>query len=262
MSRKEDPPQAENHERWIVSYADMVTLLWALFVVLYALSDSNPRKLLVVQQSIDRAFDVGILSGSTGASPVFDGGGGVTPNIAGIKNSQLEAISREVIEFSEANRLGNRVQVRQDANSITISVSDTDNLLFGSGSADLRPGSQLVLDELASIIRGLPNQVRVEGHTDNVPVNSPDFSSNWELSAARSVRVLRYLVEVGGVPAERLSQAGYADTRPIADNATPEGRALNRRADIVILYPTQEELEARLAAAGATPTPTPGSSSP
>ncbi|OAI40696.1 hypothetical protein AYO38_05430 [bacterium SCGC AG-212-C10] len=254
MSRKQaEPEAAENHERWIVSYADMVTLLWALFVVLYALSDSNPRKLLVVQQSIDRAFEVGVFSGSTGSSAVLSGGGGIAPNVAGLKASVLESLSKEIMEFTSQNNLGNRIQVRADATSITISVTDTDNLLFGSGSADLRPGSQVVLDEIASLLEGLPNQIRVEGHTDNVPVNSDQYDSNWELSAARSVRVLRYMTENAGLPADRFSQSGFGDTRPIAENTTPEGRALNRRADIVILYPTQQELDEALAGAGTTP---------
>ena len=99
-------------------------------------------------------------------------------------------------------------------------------------------------------MKGLPNIIRVEGHTDNVPVNNPDFPTNWELSAARASRVLRLLADSGTSKSRQLFLAGYADTRPIADNATPEGRSLNRRADIVIEYPTQEDLQRSLAAPG------------
>ncbi|MBI2764440.1 MAG: OmpA family protein [Chloroflexi bacterium] len=245
MSRKAPEAKApENHERWIVSYADMVTLLWALFVVLYALSDSNPRKLLIVQQSIDRAFNVGVLNGSSGASPIFDAGGGLTPSIGQIKANDLQTIQKKLNEFSKSRGLENKIQIRQDADSITISLAD--NLLFTSGEADLRAGAQDVLEQVAEVLNQLPNQLRIEGHTDNVPVNNNEFATNWELSAARASTVVRFLSEGAGVPAARLYLAGYADTRPVADNATPEGRALNRRADIVIMYPTAEDLQRSL----------------
>ena len=249
MSRKAPEPEApENHERWIVSYADMLTLLFALFVVLYATSDANPQKLQSVHYSIDQAFSIGVLQGSNGASPVFTSGGGLTPSISEIKSNHLAGLTETLDGFAEANNLEGKIQVRSDADSITISLAD--NLLFDSGSADLKPGSQDVLLVVASALSGLPNDMRIEGHTDDVPVNSPDFATNWELSAARASRVLRFLSEQGQLDAGKLFLAGYADTRPIGDNTTPEGRALNRRADIVILYPTLEELQQSLAGIG------------
>ncbi len=249
MSRKApEPEKPENHERWIVSYADMVTLLFALFVVLYATSDANPQKLQSVRHSIDQAFSIGVLQGSNGASPVFNSGGGLTPSISEIKSNHLAGLTETLNGFAAANNIEGKIQVRSDADSITISLAD--NLLFDSGSADLKPGSQDVLLLVASALRGLPNEMRIEGHTDNIPVNSPDFATNWELSAARASRVLRFLSEQGGLDAARLFLAGYADTRPVGDNATPEGRALNRRADIVILYPTLEDLQESLAGTG------------
>lgn len=249
MSRKAPEPEApENHERWIVSYADMLTLLFALFVVLYATSDANPQKLQSVRYSIDQAFSVGVLQGSNGASPIFDSGGGLTPSISEIKSNNLAGLTETLDGFAEANNIEGKIQVRSDADSITISLAD--NLLFDSGSADLKPGSQDVLLLVASALSGLPNQMRVEGHTDDIPVNSPDFATNWELSAARASRVLRFLSEQGGIKAEQLFLAGYAETQPVGDNATPEGRALNRRADIVILYPTLEDLKKSLEGIG------------
>lgn len=246
MSRKPaEPEKAENHERWIVSYADMVTLLFAVFVVLYATSDANPQKLQTVRNSIDDAFSIGVLSGSNGASPIFNSGGGLTPSISEIKSNTFEGLNKTLSTFSEANGLEGKLQLRSDARSITISLAD--NLLFDSGSADLKPGSQDVLLEVAGALRGLPNELRVEGHTDNVPVNSPDFPTNWELSSARATRVLRVLTEEGGLDPAQLSTAGFADTHPLGDNATVEGRALNRRADIVIVYPTIEDLQEALA---------------
>jgi chemotaxis protein MotB len=244
------PPEAEkpeNHERWIVSYADMLTLLFALFVVLYATSDANPQKLQAVHNSIDQAFSIGVLQGSNGSSAVLQNGGGITPSLAEIKSNNLAALSETLSGFAQANNLEGKIQVRSDADSIIISLQD--NLLFDSGSADLRPGSQDVLLQVANALQGLPNQMRIEGHTDNIPVNSPDFPTNWELSAARASRVLRFLRDQGGLTANKLFLAGFADTQPVASNDTPEGRALNRRADIVILYPTLEELQKSLSGA-------------
>lgn len=240
---KRKPPEAEapeNHERWIVSYADMVTLLFALFVVLYATSDANPQKLQAVHHSINAAFSIGVLNGSNGSSVVLNSGGGITPSLAEIKSNNLAGLNKSLSEFANANNLEGKIQVRSDATSITISLAD--NLLFDSGSADLKPGAQDVLIQVADALRGLPNEMKIEGHTDNVPVNSPDFATNWELSGARASVVLRFLRENGKLTGNDLFFAGYADTHPIADNSTPEGRALNRRADIVILYPTIEEL--------------------
>jgi chemotaxis protein MotB len=247
MSRKApEAPKAENHERWIVSYADMLTLLFALFVVLYAISDTNPRKVTALQKSLDRAFNVGVLTGDSGSSPIFDAGGGLAPSIAEIKGKDLAVIRMKVSALAQGRGLGNKIQVRQDADSITISLAD--NLLFDSGSAELKPGSGAVLTEIASVLASLPNQLRIEGHTDNVPVNSQIYPTNWELSGARATTVLRFMAESGGLAATRMQTAGFAETRPIAENTTPEGRALNRRADIVILYPTQAALEAALSA--------------
>ncbi|MBK6319864.1 MAG: flagellar motor protein MotB [Dehalococcoidia bacterium] len=246
MSKKKVPEaaHAENHERWIVSYADMLTLLFALFVVLYATSDANPQKLQSVHNSIEQAFSIGVLQGSNGSSAVLNNGGGITPSINEIKSNNLVALEASLGGFAEANNLEGKIQIRSDADSITISLAD--NLLFDSGSADLRAGSQDVLMQVAGALKGLPNEMRIEGHTDNVPVNSADFATNWELSAARASRVLRFMREQGGLTANSLFLAGYADTRPFADNSTPEGRALNRRADIVILYPTLEDLSKSL----------------
>ena len=246
MSKKKAPEaaHAENHERWIVSYADMLTLLFALFVVLYATSDANPQKLQAVHNSIDAAFSIGVLNGSNGSSAVLNNGGGITPSLAEIKSNNMVALSNTLSGFAKENNLEGKIQIRSDANSITISLAD--NLLFDSGSADLKPGAQDVLLQVADALRGLPNEMRIEGHTDNVPVNSPDFPTNWELSGARASHVLRFLREHGKLTKNDLFFAGYADTHPIADNSTPEGRALNRRADIVILYPTIEELNKSL----------------
>lgn len=252
MSRTKAPDEVkpENHERWIVSYADMVTLLFALFVVLYATSDANPVKLQQVKSSINQAFDAGVLQGSAGSSAISASGSGIVPSMVELQAAALTSITRTIGDFAQKANLQNSIQVRSDVTSITISLSD--NLLFDSGEATLKPGSQAALSQVAQVLKGLPNTVRVEGHTDNVPVNSPDYATNWELSSARASTVLRFLIDAG-VPSARLYLAGYADTKPVADNTTPEGRALNRRADIVIVYPTQADLQQSLTPMGKNP---------
>jgi len=242
MSRRAaEAEKPENHERWIVSYADMVTLLFALFVVLYAIGDTNAEKLTQVRTSLNKAFEIGVLTSTDGASPIFDGGGGLAPSIAEIRSNDLAAITESLQPYAEG---GTRIQVRSDGTNITVSLAE--DLLFGSGSAALRSGSQEALQALAGTLNSMPNAIRVEGHTDNVPVNNPDYPTNWELSSARASIVVRYLSEEAGIPASRLSAAAYADTRPLGDNATPEGRALNRRADLVIIYPSEESLRSLL----------------
>ncbi|HEY8490792.1 MAG TPA: OmpA family protein [Dehalococcoidia bacterium] len=236
MSRKQGPKVVkDNAERWLLTYADLITLLLAFFVVLYSASTQDLKKFEALAQSLRQAFNSGVVV-PTGSDSVLDGGVGL--NDLGFPQAQdLAAISTELAGFAAQHGLEDKIAVRAEPGSITISL--TDNLLFAPASADLSPGSELVLREVAGIVRGLPNQVRVEGHTDNVPLNTGEYASNWELSMARATAVLRYLVDVEGISPTRLYGAGYGEFRPIADNDTPEGRAQNRRADIVIIY--QEE---------------------
>jgi chemotaxis protein MotB len=131
--------------------------------------------------------------------------------------------------FADAVRVGQRRE------GVVLSLSG--NLLFTSGTAELRPEGQRVLARVAEVLRPLPNRLRIEGHTDNIPFSSALYRSNWELSAARALAVLHYLRAQGGVPAERLSYAAFGEYRPVAPNETREGRARNRRADIVVLDP-------------------------
>ncbi|GAB4334241.1 MAG: OmpA family protein [Dehalococcoidia bacterium] len=236
MSRKApEPEKPENHERWIVTYADMVTLLFATFVVLWAMSDVNQTKLEQVRTSIDRAFNTGVLKGSLGSSPVFDGSSGLAPSVAEARENALLIIKDRFAKFEDGTGTGGgQIQVRSDDRTITVSLSD--NLLFDSGSAELRPGSQAVLHELALTMAELPYRVRVEGHTDDVPPTGSPYADNLALSFARAETVVRYLVDVEGVDPRRLEPVALGEWHPVASNDTPEGRALNRRADIVFLF--------------------------
>ncbi len=236
MSRKSAAHEEHPDERWVISYADLVTLLFGFFIILYATADANEVKMEALARGLAEAFNVPVREGSAGGS-LFDGGTGIIPerNDARSLDLDLEMIQRIVQEESARAGLLGQIQVTRESDSIVIRLAD--NLVFPSASADIRPEARALLAIVADALNTTPNQVRVEGHTDNVPLATERYPSNWELSSARATAVLRLLAEELGVRPERLFAAGYAEFRPIADNRLPEGRALNRRADIVILYP-------------------------
>lgn len=233
------PPEVEkeNHERWVISYADLVTLLLGFFIILWSTSQVDLEKFNEVSVSLARAFNVEVNEEVGGQSPIFDGGSGIMPDVDGIRviDLDLEFIRRAIDRRStEVGVDSAKIAVSRGERRIIIRLAD--NLLFPSASAAIRTGALPLLDVVGSVIAELPNEIRVEGHTDNIPVGTSRYPTNWELSSARATAVLRYIVEEVGVPAERAFAAGYGQFRPEASNATPEGRALNRRADIVILY--------------------------
>jgi chemotaxis protein MotB len=249
MSRKAKAAKPENHERWVVTFADMLMLLLALFVVLYAGSSADKEKYAQLASGLREAFNnPAATDGAGGSSAIFTGTG--SANMGGSQQAlaDFQAITTAVQRATAERGIApDRIELRMEPDRIVIGL--TSDLLFSSGSAQLRPSALPLLDAVADSLKDKPNEIRVEGHTDNVPINSPDFTSNWELSAYRAIAVLRRLVEDGVAPG-RIFAAGYADTRPKATNATAEGRSANRRAEIVVLYPSQT-------GAGASPSPIP-----
>jgi chemotaxis protein MotB len=236
MRRKNKAAKAENHERWLITYADLITLLLVFFIVLYAGSQEDQKKFEALAQGLRSAFhNPAATSGSGGSSAVFTGSGAA--NAAGSQQelADFQSITAILERVARERGLADRISLRMEPDRIVIGL--TSDLLFQSGSATLRPSAGPVLDAVAEALRGKPNEIRIEGHTDNIPINTVEFNSNWELSAARATAVLRELVDRGGLPADRLFAAAYGDARPKADNATAEGRAANRRAEIVVLYP-------------------------
>lgn len=223
-------------ERWVISYADLVTLLFGFFIILFASAEVKQDKFLEVRAALSSAFNVDIKEGSDGVSPVFEGGFGIVPggNFGSFALPDTEAI-RSTVErkLDDAGLSSTSVDVIRDGNGVVIRLSD--RLLFPSASAQLSAEAEPLLKVVAEVLRGVPNDIRVEGHSDNVPVATSRYPTNWELSSARATSVLRFLVEEGGVEAKRVFAAGYAEFRPVASNVTPEGRAQNRRADIVLV---------------------------
>lgn len=238
MSRKGAAhAEAENHERWVISYADLITLLLGFFIILYSTSKVDADKFKLFAFGLNEAFNVDVRQGVPGGSPVFDGGRGLLPGPVntGTIDRDMELITEAVRTRSEVAGVGGQLVVAREEDHLVIRLAD--NLVFPSASADIRPEALRLLDVAASVLNDVPHAIRVEGHTDNVPVGTDRYPTNWELSAARATAVLRTLVERGAVAPARVSAAGYGEYHPLSNNATPEGRALNRRADIVLLYP-------------------------
>ncbi len=252
--RRKKHPEHENHERWLVSYADFITLLFAFFVVMFASSQGDRSKAKQVSESVKRAIQDGphasamlaaILGGTADDKGKGNGarsgpGGVAKPDAAPSQKPEalaellpsLKILSAELKkEITEG-----KIQVAMQSRGLTISF--TQAALFPSGEDTVSGQAYESLGTIANAIRKVPNPVRLEGHTDAVPIKGPKFKSNWELSAARSIAILDYLTNQGGVPREKLSVAGYADTAPVDTNDTDAGRSRNRRVDIIILNQT------------------------
>jgi len=222
--KKKKHEEHENHERWLVSYADFITLLFAFFVVMYSTSSVNEGKFRAVSDSAQAAFNPSHLtSKKIEIGPKFNPSEKYTAKIEHI------AVIKEVLKDLENK---NKLNIFQDRRGIVIRITDT--ALFDSGSAEIRKEAIDAIDRLAGIITPMKENLHVEGHTDNIPINSIQFPSNWELSSARSTSIVRHFVSHGVDPA-RLTAIGYGEYRPIAGNDTNEGKTKNRRVDIVIL---------------------------
>jgi chemotaxis protein MotB len=223
--RKFDVRQ-ENTERWLLTYADLITLLLALFIVMYSMSRVDARKFGRVTEALS-----GILRGDSPMLAAVGGDGLTGPMHPAL--GRLFALRESIEERVSKQGLSDRIETLQDDRGLVIRIMES--AAFDPGSAELKPQMFPVLEALANELSGLPNQVRIEGHTDNTPIATSRYPSNWELSTARSTGVVRYLVEQLHVDPRRVSALGYAEYRPIADNETALGRARNRRVDIIVL---------------------------
>ncbi len=233
-----------SEERWLLTYSDMITLLMVFFIVLYSMAQIDAKKYQQVAESLHRAF--GVPGGSVISAGIGSGGGEGEAKPAPIAFDDLPPRQRDYLDISTelagqatAAGLGADVSVTTNVEGILISVSES--LLFAPGSTVLQPQAQATLDRIAAVLRPLPNAIRVVAHTDDVPTEYPYYISNWELSAARAVVIVRYLSEEAGIAPERLTAAGQAQYHPLFPNDTREHRARNRRAEIVVIYPIEQE---------------------
>lgn len=267
MSRKKKHPEHVNHERWLVSYADFITLLFAFFTTLYAISTVDQKKAGKLQYSMRSAFNVeffpstqGMSGYSSSAAPLSIGEGSTGDMVGGQasgsarkgQEQQFKQLAQALTAMSlDDPRLEGRVSVRIEKRGIVISLAEA--AFFASGEAVVRPEALEALDLIVGSLKDVGYDLIVEGHTDHVPVRAGHrFRDNWELSTSRATTVVAFLVEQRGFAPSRLSAAGYGDQKPIADNTTAEGRARNRRVDIVVLPPTGTDV-------GAAPTAAPTS---
>ena len=241
MARKrfEEDSEGDHHERWLVSYADFMTLLFAFFVVMYAVSSVNEGKYKVVSNSLVNAF------GKPGRMVVEHEA--VLPQRPQLlqrprprsndallrkEREQMTVIARDILKALAP--LVNQGKVRVTETNRGVSIEISDSILFAPADASIGAGSSDVLKAIALILKNDAHAVQVEGHTDNLPISKPQFPSNWELSAVRASSVVRLFIE-SGVAENRLVAVGHGSNQPVASNSTPNGRMRNRRVQVIIL---------------------------
>ena len=220
----------------MVSYADFMTLLFAFFVVLYSSSQVDRAKMASLSNAITAGFSSLGVGVGQGSAPIIIPGTTPAASIHTARPEKSAEFIRRKLEVDLAEELTRRtVSLRETPEGIVLSLREVG--FFGSGSATLRASSMETFDRIGSVLASVGSNLRIEGHTDNVPIHTPQFHSNWELSTARATEIIRLLLTREGINAQRLSAAGYAEYHPVADNATEDGRRLNRRVDIVIIAP-------------------------
>ena len=251
MALKKEPEKHVNHERWLVSYADFITLLFAVFVVLYAMGQSDKKKVEEVMQSIQSSFGMS----TAGTAPKINVISSKSINIMPTLKPELSIVPAgrtgrgqgktraEEKDFRQIKASIEAYLVKQGAqNKVALTITRRGLIVslkeagfFDSGQAQIKPEAHELINTISEVMTQYNNPLRVEGHTDNVPINSSQFPSNWELSTARATNGLKYLIKHFDVDPDKISATGYAEFRPIADNTSPDGRGKNRRVDLVML---------------------------
>jgi chemotaxis protein MotB len=241
--KKKKNQEHMNHERWLLSYSDFMTLLMILFVVLYAMSSVNKSKYQQLSESLKVAMGGGksIIANQDAVSITEKSKPQVIDYQAQQEQQKLEQLKAQVDKYLEQNGLKSSASTQIDGRGLVVSLSDT--LFFDTGKAEIKPEWESKLTDLGKILNQLNNYIRIEGHTDNVPIKNGEFSSNWQLSCARAANVTEFLMQNSSIPPEKLSAVGYGQYRPIADNSTEAGRAKNRRVDIIIVNSKLNSIE-------------------
>lgn len=243
--RKHGHEEHENDERWLITYADMITLLMVFFIVMFSMANTDLKKFAQVAEAMQVAFNVIGVGSKSGAALIG------TANGAGINNRPIPnflknlptrqqdfiSVTSELTTFASEAGLASDISVNMNMEGVIISLSNA--LVFEAGSAELKPEAVDTLHKIGEILNMTHNPVRVEGHTDNMPTNDPLYPTNWELSVARAVSIVHYLIKNEGIAPERLLAAGHAEFDPVAPNDSRDNRARNRRADIIIIYPNE-----------------------
>ena len=266
----EEHEEHENHERWLVSYADMMTLLMVLFVVMFAISQVDQKKFMALKTGLAAGFGAPVAM-MPGADALLDVGGAVAPdaiNLSGTasgsgskanenapnvnpeavaelaKATEKAQVAKEVAKLKNAQKqleaalkkagMKNAANFRFDERGLIVTIA-TDKVLFANGNATLTPEGRRILDVIAPTLAKLPNRLSIDGHTNSIPISTAQFPSNWELSTARATGVLRHLAVSDGIDYDRMVATGFADTRPLVPGKGPEALVKNRRVEIVVL---------------------------
>lgn len=270
--RKRSAESGGNRDRWMITYADLITLLLIFFVIMYAMSSLDSQKYKVITGSLSETFKKGnpVLEGGTGIMDGEQGSGRNSSNSQGnntgtestpepgpseASNDQqpsaretafreqeekLAALMGVITKYVEENNLGDQIFVADKPQGIAITLSD--RFLFDIGRAELKSPALPALRQLSVLFRGIGATISIEGHTDNTPVSAASrYNDNWELSGARALSVLRFFLDSEGLNPDQFQYAGYADTRPTSANSTTEGRQKNRRVELIVLRQLQEE---------------------
>jgi chemotaxis protein MotB len=264
MRRRKRRSSRVNHDRWLVSYADFITLMFAFFVVLYASSQVDKRKVGMLALAIQVAFqEMGVFQASTTQVPI-DATQPMPFSIAqaientertaslgrissrpegalgtGVENGDLAKLQTELETMLAPEIKRKEIAMRSEPDGLVISLREVG--FFESGSAQMKSAAQAAFDRIAGILRQRDYRLRIEGHTDNIPIHTSQFPSNWELSTSRATEIVRLFIVRDGFAPDRLSAGGFAEFHPVATNRTSEGRGMNRRVDIVILGPAMTD---------------------
>jgi chemotaxis protein MotB len=263
VSRRKRHEEHVSHERWLVSYADFITLLFAFFVVLYSSSQVDKRRVGRLALAIQVAFqELGVFETSNTKVPLSNTEPMPFANTQAVENTErtgdlerfvqptkgmlanantgtLSDVQSQLEKILAPEMKQHTVDVKARKEGVIVSLREIG--FYDSGSATLRPSAMNAVDRLASVVVPRSENLRIEGHTDNVPIHTVQFPSNWELSTARATELVKLFIQRYRVMPSRLSAAGFAEFHPVDDNSTPEGRAHNRRIDVVILNPALNE---------------------
>jgi chemotaxis protein MotB len=229
---KPKEPEKENRERWLLTYADLITLLMIFFVVMYALSAVDSKKFQQLAQALSGVF--------AGAESIVGAPGGlaIVPELG---TTLPDRTYDDVMDYISQHHLQDQVTALREDRGLVLTLNE--KFLFESGRADISQPKLRALVDLGKLLRASNNFIRIEGHTDNVPIATGPYRSNWQLASARSTYITELLIAYAGIRPERLSAVGYGQFRPIRDNRTDEGRGKNRRVEIVLLNPKFDSSE-------------------
>lgn len=232
MRRRNSEPEREpNSERWLLTYSDLITLLMIFFVIMYSISNVNAKKFTKLSSSLNQA----LIGQATGAFVGEAPGSAFIPGMPSgqVERDNMQKAKLEIEKYAADHGLQGKISVSLEERGLVISFKEA--LLFGLGSADLKREAKGSLLSVAKIVTALSNGLRIEGNTDNLPIHTAKFPSNWVLSTTRAINVVEFLINNAGIKPEKLSVVGYGEYRPIVANDTEANRAKNRRVDIVIL---------------------------